>query len=495
MTMRNRRLTGEPRAGHLPPSGLSARVGVAVLAASLFFTVWTGEWIGGVGLVVLGGIWLTLRDSQLPPVLPLALTFQWLQVTSGLYYFELTGRQAEAIVDSDYRPMVLIGLGCVTALWMGLALGRSIGPRTISLAGQQPLVFRWSTLFTFYIATLFLTGAVREVAWLVPGLTQAIFAVSNLHLAVTFLMFRRLVSPRFRTTWFLGLLCAEVVVGLTGYFASFREPMLLATLAMLEKFQPNVKQHWIRLGALVAAVFFAGLLWIGVRTTYRAEFDEGLFQTRSARAERVGELSSEWVGGGRTQLLGDLDLLIDRIWVVYYPALAVQRVPRVLPHEGGNILLGAVKHMFTPRLLFPDKPVLPSDSEMVRKYSGIMVAGAEENTSIAFGYAAEAYVDFGVPVMFLPSLFFGVLMGFAYRWAYRKIVSQEIAIGYVAIVFWLSLYLFERSWIKTLGLSVTLLVFLGGIAIVLDRYLTRARVPARLPRFRSDPSPMVRARR
>lgn len=62
----------------------------------------------------------------------------------------------------------------------------------------------------------------------------------------------------------------------------------------------------------------------------------------------------------------------------------------------------------TPRILFPDKGALLSDSEMVRTYSGVFVAGAEQGTSIAFGYAAEAYLDFGLPSMFVPSFLFGV---------------------------------------------------------------------------------------
>jgi hypothetical protein len=45
----------------------------------------------------------------------------------------------------------------------------------------------------------------------------------------------------------------------------------------------------------------------------------------------------------------------------------------------------------------------------------------------------------------------------------------------------MSLYLFERSWVKHLGFTVTLIVYLGGATIVADRVLlwfTAAR-PAR----------------
>ena len=135
-------------------------------------------------------------------------------------------------------------------------------------------------------------------------------------------------------------------------------------------------------------------------------------------------------------------------------------------------------HLLTPRLFFADKEVLASDSEMVLRYSGVLVAGAgwraagqEKDTNIAFGYAGESYVDFGLPLMFLPILVYGFLMGAVYRGLLAVIWHRELAIALVTVVFWLSLYLFERSWVKMLGLSVTLVLYLGGATLLLDRFL------------------------
>ena len=130
-------------------------------------------------------------------------------------------------------------------------------------------------------------------------------------------------------------------------------------------------------------------------------------------------------------------------------------------------------HALTPRVLFPDKPAVESDSDKVRRYSGVWVAGSEENTSIAFGYAAEAYVDFGIPLMFAPVFAYGLLMGIAYHGLLRAIRLRELAIAAVTVIFWLSLYLFERSWANMLGLSLTLIAYLGGATLLLDRFLLR----------------------
>ena len=116
------------------------------------------------------------------------------------------------------------------------------------------------------------------------------------------------------------------------------------------------------------------------------------------------------------------------MWIVYYPSLAIARVPSVLPHTNGAILNTALTHIVTPRVFFPDKPDLMSDSDKVRKYSNMRVAGRESNTSIAFGYAAEAYIDFGIPVMFVPVFCFGLFLGVMYAF-FRSIIWHRELFG------------------------------------------------------------------
>ncbi len=169
--------------------------------------------------------------------------------------------------------------------------------------------------------------------------------------------------------------------------------------------------------------------------------------------------------------LATLDNFVDRMWPIYYPALAVSRVPSVLPHSNGTIFSAALRHITMPRVFFPGKGELASDSEMVRKSSGVIVAGAETGTSIAFGYAAESYVDFGLPWMFLPVFAFAVAIGMLYRIVARSIRHRELLVAYTTVTFWFALYLFERSWVVTLGEAVGLLVYVGTPMMLLDRFL------------------------
>jgi hypothetical protein len=371
---------------------------------------------------------------------------------------------------------------------LGLKVGMGVVPSPRATETELAQPFGWWALIAVYLVSVALTGAVQELAWDVPSLTQGILALTYARFALLFLMFRRLSRPRVRMGWISIALAGEVVLGFTGYFAGFREPMMMAAMAITGAFDRRRLKHWAVLAALGMLMLLSGVIWMGIRTEYRRDFEDQVFATsRDARPDRVATLSSRWIDRSPTEIVSDVDLFVDRLWAIYYPALALGRVPAVMPHEDGAILSSAVVHALTPRVLFPDKPAVESDSDKVRRYSGVWVAGSEENTSIAFGYAGEAYVDFGIPLMFVPVFAYGLLMGMAYHGLLRAIRLRELAIGAVTVIFWLSLYLFERSWANMLGLSLTLMVYLGGATFLLDRFLLWRRASAMRPGGRPLP--------
>jgi hypothetical protein len=250
---------------------------------------------------------------------------------------------------------------------------------------------------------------------------------------------------------------------------------------MVEIFDWRRTAHLVSLAALVALMIAASVVWMGVRNTYRRDFTQidSFATSQSARMDRISSLGLDFLRSDREDLLETLDALVDRMWVIYYPALAVARVPSVVPHTNGSILGAAVAHVLMPRALFPDKPDLPSDSDLVRQYSGVWVAGRDEGTSIAFGYAAEAYIDFGLPMMFVPCALFGLFVGVVYGLFVAHIFHREIAVAAVTVMFWLGLYLFERSSANLLGYSMSLFVYLGVPTLVVDRFLLSRHRAAR----------------
>ena len=448
------------------------RAALIVLAA-----YWTGYWVTGVAVAVLLLIWALLAAGEGPPVLALAMTYQWMQVTIGIFYTTITGRELDAMVETDWQTMVLIGLGCIVCLTVSVFYGIVFARRRFVPADDAPVRACSSGLvWAAYAASLLLTGVIQELAWQYPAFTQAILAVTFSHLALLFVLTRRFTRPRFQWEKLAALMALEVALGFTGYFAGFREPLIMAAIAMFEVFNRRDIRHWGFAAALGLVLALSSIVWVSVRGQLRQEMDEEVVTaSRIERFERARTISSGLLTQDVTDYLNSFEVLIDRLWAIHYPAMAVERVPFLLPHTDGQIIHDALVHIVTPRFLYPDKADLPSDSEMVRKYSGVNVAGSESGTSIAFGYAAESYVDFGLPWMFVPVLIWGFLVGVAYQLWLTLIRHRELAVALVTVMFWLTLYLFERSWAKTLGSTVTMMVYLGGLTYLVDQWLLMRR--------------------
>jgi hypothetical protein len=442
---------------------------VVAFLAGLF----ANDWIAGASILTLVvGIRLVSTGDRLF-VLPMAFTFHWLQTSLGVMYLGFLGRAVPTVELSDYRPMVLVGLGCCLALATGVRLGLMLRKAPDPTEERPGFAFSFGLLIALYVGTVVLQGSLATLAPEYPTLRQIIVTFDTARLGILFLILRRLCSPQPRWGLLALVVSLEIVLGITGFFAGFREPVVLAVLAVLEIFDRRNKRHWLAIAVGGVAAVMLGLLWMSIRTEYRKEYVEvDKFQSsRSARVERIGSLTSAFINSESTDLWRATDTLVDRLWTVYYPALALARVPRVLPHTNGAIVGAALVHIVTPRVFFPSKAELPSDSEEVRKYSGVHVAGRETNTSIAFGYAPEAYIDFGIPLMFVPVFGFGVAVGFLYGLFRHMIWHRELFVAFATVTFWLTVYLFERSWATMLGVSLGFMVYLGVPVVLLDRFL------------------------
>jgi len=442
-------------------------------AAAVFFGLYGNDWLFSAAIGVLWAIWRLLADRDGPPILAIALTYQWIQVTAGMFYAAILGRTLLPMLSVDYRPIVTISLISLLALSAGLYAGRrwAIGRWSPTQVARPDLALTWGFLIAAYGAAIVAEASARRLAFEYPSLTQPILALMSVRLITLYILLRRLAQPKFRVLAIAGLTAFEAVLNATGYFANFREPLVLAIVAVLEVFDWRKREQVVAVAAFAGALVVCSLVWINIRATFRVDIDTRESFGTSARLDRIGSLASDWWNRGDSNHFDDVDFLVERVWAVYYPALAMKRVPAVIPHTDGELMKAAIAHVLQPRIFFPDKPELPSDSDLVRKYSGVFVAGREQNTSIAFGYVAESYVDFGVPLMFAPMVAFGVMVGLIYGLFQRLIRHAEIRIPVVVVSFWVGLFLFERSWANTIGFSLTVYAYVGAAAVLLDRFL------------------------
>lgn len=452
----------------------SRRLNAAAVVAGVVLGFAADDWLPTAAVAVLWIMWRVLPDASGPPILAIAMSYQWIQVNVGMMYAAITGRTLLPMQQIDYHQIIEYSLLSLLAMTAGLWVGRALLMRDRPHEQPTPnLAFTWGMLLSAYVAMTALEGAARTFAFANPSLTQPVLALTTLRLIVVYVLFRRLTHPTFQWAKLSALVLVELVLNSTGYFANFRDPVILAMIAISEVFDWNNRKHLIAVTTLAVGLAFASLVWLGIRAQFREEIDSRKTFARSDRLNTIGSLIGDWWRGDDSfrSRAEQVDFLVERVWAVYYPALALERVPNVLPHTKGDLIRRAVLHTVQPRILFPDKPELPSDSELVRKYSGVYVAGREQNTSIAFGYVPEAYVDFGMPGMLVPMALFGMLVGLTYGGFQRMIRFAEFRIPTIVAVFWLSLYLYERSWANMMGYSITLFVYVGILAWVLDRML------------------------
>jgi len=174
-----------------------------------------------------------------------------------------------------------------------------------------------------------------------------------------------------------------------------------------------------------------------MKEDYRSFLNQGSEQQEATAplGDRFNFLKSRISKFDKNELGVAFDALLRRISYVEYFARVVDYVPSELPYEHGTLWLGAIRHIVTPRLLFPNKPVL-HDSYTTRKYTGTEVAGPETGTSIGVGYIAESYIDFGPMLMFIPILLVGILYGGMYKYFVSNNKQPVIAHGLAIAIFY-----------------------------------------------------------
>lgn len=427
------------------------------------------DWVASVGLIVLYAGWKLLKENG-PPVVAASFTAQWIQVNVAVIYFALTGRAVYQLRTSDYRPMVLIGLAAIAALFGGFYLGAGFR-RKASTTRYIGTLLPFSTyqIAIGYAGALAVSSVLQQFAWNATGLTQFLLVFNRVRYVLLFFLITRLARPTPRLVAIGAVLLLEVALGFTGFFADFREPLLIAGLAILGSMDRKKISTWVTIASIVALAVASAVVWTAIKPIIR--------KTYASNTSTIGKLNSAMsaaastVSPGQSFMVFHGDTLVSRLWAVYYPALALKQVPMIEPYENGAILMAAVDNVLTPRLFNPDKPAIPSQSDEVRKYSGVWVHGRESNTSIAFGYVGESYVDFGLPWMFAPILVYGLLIGVAYRLLVARIRHAELRVGLTIVLVWSMLGSYETSWVMMIGPAITILCVLGGSALALDRFL------------------------
>ncbi|MSU58688.1 MAG: hypothetical protein EXS35_11015 [Pedosphaera sp.] len=402
-----------------------------------------------------------------PPAMLFACGMQWLQGSIAIFYTDWHRLSLDGIFGGPQLARATwLSLIAVFVLAVGMRLmqfGRS--SRVGAAIRDESRGLQIPTLFMWYLVAFVVFSFVEAMAARIPALQQALLAAATIRWVLVFLLAAAVLVQR-RYYLLLGtLILIEFVTGIMGFFAGFKGVFFVLLVAL-----PLAYQWWkgwrlVQLIAVGMVVMALSVVWSVVKGEYREFLNQGSGQQEvvvpvGQRAEKLAELVGklDWAS-----LDEGFDTLVIRVSYVKFFAMTLMNVPENVPHERGALWLGAVKHVLTPRILFPNKPAL-DDSERTVRYTGIQVAGTEQGTSIGIGYVGESYIDFGYVGMFAPIFVLGMFYGWIYRHfvQVQKIRLMGCALATVILIF--GAFNLETSNIKLVGGNLMSFIVMGLFA-------------------------------
>lgn len=421
----------------------SSNPGLTVSAALLFLFLFVLLW----------------RPGE-PPILLLAFVFQWLQVVIKVLQADLYNRPVVALSQfgGDISGAISLSMFALAALVAGASLTiPAYNRQKADASAAQAMALSPRKLWYLYL--LGLTGSifVLYVGRIIPGFTQIALAAANAKWAIFFVLAYVCILRGNSRHLFAMAFLIEFALGVGSYFSDFKTVFFITILAYASAGKTFSIRQYLTMGLIAVVLIWVSLLWTAVKIEYRSYLSNGFEGQVVVRDydERIVQLL-DMVSGLDD---GDMDRatrdLVSRISYIDIFARVVDSVPARIRHEDGEIWGGALRHIFMPRLFFPDKPVLRSDTEITQYYTGFIIPGSTSATSISMGYVADSYIDFGVPYMYIPIFMLGMLWGLLYRYFIKSAGSAHL-IGYaLSVIVLFNAMLFETGIVKLLGGVIT----------------------------------------
>jgi hypothetical protein len=402
-----------------------------------------------IALVVL----LVWRPGE-PPVLVFAVGYQWLQVAVKIFHANALAMPVMYLFPTPegVRALVLSLVG-LAALTLGMRVAMLRLPPVGVEGGDQSsrgLSVQRAALAYFGFLVADLVGRSRALG--AGGLTQALLAALNLKWFFFFILAYLVLRRRRGYAFLLLAVGLELVVGFTGFFSAFKEVFFVLLVTYLTARPRFSFANSARVGIFIGGLFALGVLWMTVRGEYRGYVSGGerAQVVRVAFVDRLRLMFDLLLGVDAARLRDGLELFAERLAYVDYFSQVLFMVPRVVPHENGALWRDAILHVLKPRLLFPNKPNLPSDSELTMKYTGSWLASEAEGASISMGYFAESYIDFGATWMMAVIFAVGLAWGAIYRYFITRPTNQVYGFA-AAVTVLIRANQFEMHNVKLVG--------------------------------------------
>ncbi|MEP7165500.1 MAG: hypothetical protein ABI741_12445 [Ferruginibacter sp.] len=398
------------------------------------------------------------------------LLVQWLAVSVQVTYCSVVGMPLNDLFKNSIFPAQLMEYTdylSITGIYF-YTLGIYTAVRKLQIAIPEKIwdIYDPRKMFQVYIVVSIIISATQAVIWLYPNLVQYFFFFFYIKwgffLATFIAVFKR--APDLKLSM-LAIIVIEFVLGLSSFFASnFVNIVLFSLIA----FVSTSKKIGYWKGALFtvfgAVLFHMAVLWTASKTSYRSYLNQGqavqsVTVSKDAARKKLLELIVKVDANTYSKAIEEV---VNRVGYIQYFAAAVRVVPSRIPYADGRIYIGAISHFLVPRFINPDKEVL-DDSKHTNKYTGLGLSGKAQGTSFSLGSFADAYIDLGPILMFIPIFLFGLLIGLFFKYLYKPNLWGLIFTGPLFLL----INVFGSDTVKALGF--VLIYFL--VITILKRYL------------------------
>lgn len=390
-----------------------------------------------------------------PPILFFALSLQWLQASMKIFQADLRGLTVVQLFQGwGIDEAIWLSLGGLAVLALGMRLGmRGIVSPTYDQVYAEAEQYSLSKLWRGYLLFLVGTFVARDFVWLVPGLAQILLALLNLKWVMFYLLAFVVVMRRQRWEFLMTATVIELVIGFTGFFSEYKQVFFVLILVFLTVSRRLTMRNVMRIVTAGLLVFYLSIVWSSVKIEYReyVSLGTGRQEVSVPMTARIGKILDLYSDLDMTTLENGLQTLAQRVAYVDYFAMVLERVPRQVQHEGGELWGQALAHVLMPRLFFPEKASLESDTVINEKYTGqLLIVQGGRDTNVPLGYMTESYIDFGTVGMFAPLLLIGLAWGVIYKYLISRARYPIFAYG-IAVAVLIHANQLEISSAKLLG--------------------------------------------
>lgn len=415
-----------------------------------------------ISLIIL--IKLTYRKG-FTAVFAFMIIWQWIQVTIKVFYANLLFLPVSEFIDTNsFNEAVIFSLLGLIALALGIYIAtKNINVVNTATLRNEAKHFSEKKLFILWIAFSFLNSFISEIMFRFMPLQQIFVGLLNIKMViVAALMLVSFLNNRDKKYIYFVIL-VEIILGFTSYFSGFKTILfyliiITATLYPKLNFKVSLKYAYA-----VSLILVLGLIWILVRGEYRSFLNQGtgMQAVRAPMGQRLEYLGKLISNIDFDNFNKGLEQTIYRTSYSDFLAQVMDRVPSYTRYQNGYLFENTLKHIFIPRLFFPEKKSL-DDSEITNIYTGRQYSGAAQGASIGIGYMAYYYIDFGKYLMLIFIFLQGVLYGLVYKF-FSKRIKTKILVYSITLPIMMGVYLYETSQPKLIGglLSSFIVMFMA----------------------------------